>query len=302
MRILLTGASGQVGGALLALLRDRHTVIAPASHDLNLLQPQTLPARLEAIGPDLVINSAAYNWVDRAEDEPSVAFSINREAPAAIARWATLRNVPIIHFSTDYVFDGSGSRPWREDDSTGPLSVYGRSKLAGECAVRDAGGAHLVVRTAWVYAAQGVNFMRKMINLAKRQESLAVISDQFGTPTAARTVASTLVQILQEGESDLPTAFRRAMGLVHLTNSGSTTWYGFANAIVQGLRSRGVAMKAVNVIPIASEDYPSRAKRPANSRLDLSRLGRVYDIKPPAWERALTNELDEFLKLEPPSA
>jgi dTDP-4-dehydrorhamnose reductase len=195
------------------------------------------------------------------------------------------------------VFDGSGSRAWREDDLTGPLSVYGRSKLAGERAVRDAGSAHLVVRTAWVYAAQGANFMRTMIRLAGERRSLRVVSDQFGTPTAARSIASTLVEILEHGEADLEGAFARAKGLVHLTNSGSTSWHGFASAILRGLQSRGVSLKATEVVPIAGKDYPTRAARPANSRLDLVRLKDAYGIEPSAWDSALTDELDAYLAL-----
>jgi dTDP-4-dehydrorhamnose reductase len=204
----------------------------------------------------------------------------------------------MVHFSTDYVFDGAGSRLWREDDPTAPLSVYGRSKLAGESAVRSAGCDHLVVRTAWVYAAQGANFMRTMIRLAKERDSLRVVSDQLGTPTTAHTIASTLVQILQKGEADLGAVFNRAKGLVHLTNSGSTSWHGFAGAIVEGLRARGVPLKAAEVVPIATSDYPTKATRPANSRLDLTRLKEVYGLEPPAWETSLAEELDAFQRLE----
>ncbi|SCB42649.1 dTDP-4-dehydrorhamnose reductase [Bradyrhizobium shewense] len=298
MRVLLTGASGQVGSALLRLLRKKYTVIAPASREFDLSQPDTLADRLDSIKPDLVINPAAYNWVDQAEDESALAFLINGTAPAVLARWAAAQGVPIVHFSTDYVFDGSGGRPWQEDDPTGPLSLYGQSKLAGERAVREAGGAHLVVRTAWVYAAEGVNFMRTIIRLAKQHETLRVVSDQFGTPTTAGTVASTLVQILQQGEADLGKVFDRAMGLLHVTNSGWTAWHGFASAIVQGVRSRGVVLKATSIVPIASKDYPAKAKRPANSQLDLSRLKDVYSIEPPSWETALAEELDTFLALD----
>jgi dTDP-4-dehydrorhamnose reductase len=298
MRILLTGTQGQVGGALLPLLRDEHTVLAPALEEFDLSKPESLAGKLDALKPDLIINPAAYTAVDKAEDESALAFLINGDAPDVLARWAAAHGVPMVHFSTDYVFDGSGSRLWREDDATDPLSVYGRSKLAGESAVRSAGCAHLVVRTAWVYAAQGANFMRTMIRLAKERDSLRVVADQFGAPTSATTIASTLVRILDQGARDLPATFARANGLVHLTNSGSTSWHGFACAIVEGLRARTVALKAEQVTPIATADYPTKAVRPANSRLDLARLRAAYGLVPPAWEEALTLELDDFLQFE----
>lgn len=302
MRILLTGSSGQVGGALLPRLGQRHTIIAPASGDFDLSKPDTLAAQLDAIGPDLIVNPAAYTAVDRAEDEPARTMLINGEAPGVLARWAAPRRVPMVHLSTDYVFDGHGDSAWREDDPTGPLSVYGRSKLAGEHAVRDAGGAHLVVRTAWVYAATGSNFMRTMIRLAGERDSLRVVADQWGTPTSANTIATALADIIGQGEADLAAAFARAKGLVHLTNSGTTSWHGFAVAILQGLRSRGASPKATEVVPIASEDYPTKAKRPANSRLDLSRLKEAYGLEPSSWESALSCELDAFAILSSPRA
>lgn len=301
MRILLTGIAGQVGGALLPLLRNEHTVIAATREEFDLSKPELLTSRLDALQPDLIINPAAHTAVDKAEDEAALAFLINGDAPAVMARWAAGRTVPIVHFSTDYVFDGSTRRVWREDDPTGPLSVYGRSKLAGESAVRNAGGPHLVVRTAWVYHAKGANFMRSMIRLAKQRESLRVVSDQFGTPTTARTIASTLSQILREGESDLPDVFARAKGLVHLTNSGETSWHGFASAIVEGLRTRGAALKATEVVPISTRDYPTKATRPANSRLDLTRLKEAYGLEPASWQNALANELDAFMAHESPT-
>ncbi|MBW7961795.1 dTDP-4-dehydrorhamnose reductase [Bradyrhizobium sp. BR 10261] len=297
MRVLLTGTSGQVGAALRPLLQEQHTVLTPGRDAFDLSRPETLSARLDALAPDLIINPAAYTAVDKAEDEAALAFVINGDAPAAMARWAAARGVPMVHISTDYVFDGSGDRAWREDDPTGPLSVYGRSKLAGESAVRSAGGPHLVVRTAWVYAAKGANFMRTMIRLASERDSLRVVSDQWGTPTTARTIASVLVEILARREADLSDVFARANGLIHLTNSGSTSWHGFASAIVEGLRTRGVPLKAAEVLPIATKDYPTKATRPANSRLDLTRLNEAYGLVPPAWERALAEELDAHLEV-----
>ncbi|MCK1368304.1 dTDP-4-dehydrorhamnose reductase [Bradyrhizobium sp. 62] len=292
MRIVLTGTNGQVGGALLPLLERKHTVVAPSRAEFDLSEPDSLAAKLDAIKPDLIVNPAAYTAVDKAEDEAKLAFLVNADAPAAMARWAAVHHVPMVHFSTDYVFDGGGSRAWREDDPTGPLSVYGRSKLVGEDEVRRAAGPHLVIRTAWVYAAQGANFMRTIIRLARERETLRVVSDQFGTPTTARTIASTLVQILGNSRAEeLPAVFARAEGLLHLTNSGSTNWHGFASAIVEGLRSHGVDLKAAEIVPIATKDYPTKTVRPANSRLDLSRLLDAYGLAPAAWESALGEEM-----------
>jgi dTDP-4-dehydrorhamnose reductase len=297
MRVLLTGATGQVGGTLRPLL-EAHAVIAPNREEFDLSTPISLVDKLEAIKPDIIINPAAYTAVDRAEDEPALALTINRDAPAAMAKWAAAHSVPMVHFSTDFVFDGSGNRAWREGDTTGPLSVYGQSKLAGEAAVQDAGGAHLIIRTAWVYAARGVNFMRTMIRLAKERDTLRVVADQFGTPTSASTIATSLVGILEQGGNDLPAAFARADGLLHLTNAGSTSWHGFASAIVDGLKARGVALKASEVVPITTGDYPAKARRPANSRLDLTRLGEAYQIAPAAWQDELAAQLDAFIAFE----
>jgi dTDP-4-dehydrorhamnose reductase len=295
MRILLTGASGQVGSALLPLLRTRGTVLAPTEMDFDLSKPAAVAALLDELKPDFIVNPAAYTAVDKAEDEVDLAMLINAEAPGAIARWAAASNVPLVHFSTDYVFDGSGDRAWREDDLPGPLSVYGRSKLAGEEAVRRSGAPHLVVRTAWVYAAKGANFMRTMVRLARERETLRVVADQLGTPTSARSIAAALIGIIDQGISDLPAAFARGGGVVHLTNSGSTSWHGFASAIVDGLRGRRVALKATEVVAITTADYPTRAVRPANSRLELTRLQTVYGLSPLAWQEALAMELDAFV-------
>jgi dTDP-4-dehydrorhamnose reductase len=298
MRILLTGTSGQLGGALLPLLEKRATVIAPDKTAFDLARPGLIESRLDEFRPDLIVNPAAYTAVDKAEDEVERAILINAQAPAAMAHWAMANKVPLVHFSTDYVFDGSGSRAWREDDPTGPLSIYGRSKFMGEEAVRRAGGPHLVIRTAWVYAAEGANFMRTMIRLARERETLKVVSDQWGTPTTARNIAAAVTEIIDRGSLDLPGMFARAEGLVHLTNSGSTSWHGFASAIIDGLRKRDVALKAGQVASITTADYPTIAVRPANSRLDLGRLERVYGLVPPAWPDALATELDHFLAIE----
>jgi dTDP-4-dehydrorhamnose reductase len=290
MRILLTGVTGQVGGALVEPLRSIGAVVVADRGALDLARPEHIRAALDRIAPDLIVNPAAYTAVDRAEDERELAFRINAEAPGAIAQWAAGRGVPLIHFSTDYVFDGSGTRPWREDDPTGPLSVYGASKLAGEHAVRAAGGPHLIVRTSWVYAARGTNFLRTIVRLARERTELRIVADQWGAPTSARLIADAVAGIV--GGGGLADRFAAAGGLVHLAAAGETSWHGFATAIVAGLRARGVTLAAARIAPIATADYPTKAKRPANSRLDLTRLDSAFGIRPARWDAALAAELD----------
>jgi dTDP-4-dehydrorhamnose reductase len=294
MRILVTGVTGQVGGALVERLRSGGTIIAADRALLDLARPDEIPAALDRMAPDLIINPAAYTAVDRAEDEAALAFRVNGEAPGALARWAAGRAVPLMHFSTDYVFDGAGSQPWREDDPTGPLSVYGASKLAGEDAVRAAGGPHLVIRTSWVYAAQGANFLRTIARLARERAELRIVVDQFGAPTSAGLIADAVFRIVATNGANLAERFAGAGGLVHLAAAGETSWHGFAAAIVDGLKARGVALAVAQVTPIATADYPTKARRPANSRLDLTRLKQIFGIETPHWEKAVAPELDRL--------
>jgi dTDP-4-dehydrorhamnose reductase len=290
--ILVTGVTGQVGGALVSRLAAKQVVIAADRAVLDLSQPTAIAGRLDELIPDLIVNPAAYTAVDRAEEERELAFRINAEAPGAIARWAAGRGVPLLHFSTDYVFDGSGERSWREDDRTAPLSAYGASKLAGEDAVRAAGGTHLVVRTSWVYAAQGANFLRTIARLAAERRELRIVADQFGAPTSAGVIADAVVGIVVGGGARIAERFAAAGGLVNVAASGETSWHGFAVAIVGGLKARGVPLAVENVVPIRTEDYPTKAKRPANSRLDVTRLKRVFGFETARWEAGL--ELDRL--------
>jgi dTDP-4-dehydrorhamnose reductase len=292
MRILLTGVTGQVGGALLEPLQSLGSVVAADRAVLDLSVAETIPEALDRLAPDLIVNPAAYTAVDRAEDERDLAFRINAEAPGAMARWASHRGVPLVHFSTDYVFDGSGTRPWRENDPTGALSAYGASKLAGEEAIRAAGPPHLVIRTSWVYAAKGTNFLRTIARLARERKELRIVADQYGAPTSARVIADAVARILGADATHLAERFAAASGLVNLAASGETSWHGFAVAIVEGLEARGVALAAETVTPIRTADYPTKAKRPANSRFNLTKLSQTFSIVPPKWDAALAVELD----------
>jgi dTDP-4-dehydrorhamnose reductase len=292
MRILVTGATGQVGGALAAALRHRGTVVATNRAQLDLAQPEKLSGVLDEIAPDIIVNPAAYTAVDQAEDEPALAMRVNATAPGVIAQWAANKSVPLIHFSTDYVFDGTGERAWREDDATGPLSVYGTSKLAGEEAVRNAGGPCLIMRTSWVYAASGKNFLRTVARLARTRDELRVVADQIGAPTSATLIAHVVARVLAGGSDDLHARIDAANGLVHVAAAGETSWYHFTLAIVEGLRTRGVKLAAHHIVALRSDEYPTKAKRPRNSRLDLTRLREVFAVEPVAWEQALVRELD----------
>jgi dTDP-4-dehydrorhamnose reductase len=294
MRTLVTGATGQLGGALVRTLGGQVPIVAVDRARLDLARPWEIASVLDKIEPELIINAAAYTAVDRAEDERDLVFRVNADAPGAIAQWAAGRDVPLIHFSTDYVFDGTGSRPWREDDSTGPLSVYGASKLAGEMAIGAAGGSHLIIRTQWVYAAKGANFLRTIARLASERKELRVVADQYGAPTSARLIADVVSTVIGLGPVPLSSRIHLSGGLMNVAASGETTWYGFTIAIVDGLRVRGINVAAEGIMPITTAEYPTKARRPANSRLDLTRLGQAFGIRTPNWDVALATELDDL--------
>ena len=241
-----------------------------------------------------VATQALQLWLS--EDEAALAFSINAEAPAAIARWAARHNVPLVHFSTDYVFNGEGDKPWREDSPSGPLSVYGASKLAGDNAIRAADGPHLIVRTSWVYASKGANFLRTIVRLAKERKELRIVADQIGAPTSARVIAQAVADILSPSSRDLVGRLAGSGGVVNVVCAGETNWHAFATAIAAGLKSRGVKLEVETIAPIGTQDFPTKAKRPGNSRLDLSRLKDVFGIVTPSWSDALEVELDELAR------
>lgn len=294
MRILVTGVTGQVGSALATKLAAFGTVVPAARAVLDLTRPQDIGPRLDEISPDVIVNPAAYTAVDRAEDERDLAFVVNAEAPRALAQWSARRRIPLLHFSTDYVYSGGGSVPWKESDETGPLSVYGASKLAGEAAIREATGQHLIVRTSWVYAPTGSNFLRTIMRLAGEREELRIVADQIGAPTSAAIIADALAAFFASS-GGLPSAIERTGGLVHVAAAGSTSWHGFATAIVEGLRARGVPLKVERVVPIGTTDYPTKAQRPINSRLDLSKLEQVLGRPTPDWSAGLATVLDDLV-------
>jgi dTDP-4-dehydrorhamnose reductase len=292
MRFLITGVSGQIGSEAAQRFRELGHVIAADRSLLDLSRPSTLAAKLDAIAPDIIINPAAYTAVDRAEDERDLAFTVNADSPGVIAKWAAAHGVPLVHLSTDYVFDGSGERPWREDDPVAPLSIYGASKLAGEEKVRAAAGPHLIVRTSWIYSARGANFLRTISRLARERNELKIVADQIGAPTSAAFVAETLTAIARKNLANLASSFAAVGGRLHVAAGGQTSWHGFASAIVDGLRRLDVALTVERITPIATKDYPTKAVRPLNSRLDLTRLREGFGILPPTWDTLLEPELD----------
>ena len=289
MNILLTGRSGQVGWELARALLPLGRIHACGRAELDLADAAALRRGLEALRPDAIVNAAAYTAVDLAEQEPERAEAINAAAPAVLAQWAAAHGALLVHYSTDYVFDGAKAAPYVETDPTHPLGAYGRSKLAGETAIRAAGCDHLVFRTSWVYAARGANFLRTILRLAAEREELRVVDDQIGAPTWARLIAEAtahaLRQALQERRSG-----RFAGGVFHLAAGGETSWYGFARAIVEG--RPGLRVKTVR--PIATAEYPTPARRPSNSRLDTGAFRARFGLELPDWREGLRLCLEEL--------
>lgn len=296
MRILITGETGQIGSALIERLRPVAIVVATGRATLDLSKPEEIPRLLDAVAPDLVINAAAYTAVDKAEDEPDLARLVNAEAPGVMAGWTAARNVPLIHFSTDYVFEGTGEQPWSERDIPAPLSVYGVSKFEGERHICRCHGPCLILRTSWVYASRGTNFLRTIARLAQTNEELRVVADQIGAPTPAALIADAVANMLAGGLDDLRARTKQAGSIVHVAARGETSWHGFASEIVQGLKARGVRLAAKRVLPIETSDRPARADRPRNSRLSLARLQTDFGITPPHWREALLPELDRLAR------
>ncbi|MDV3436487.1 dTDP-4-dehydrorhamnose reductase [Stenotrophomonas sp. C2852] len=296
MTVLVFGGNGQVGQELLRALAPLGKVVATtrsgvlpdgsACETADFGQPDSLPALLDRLQPSIVVNAAAYTAVDRAEQEVDAAFAANAQAPGVIARWCAAHGVPFVHYSTDYVFDGQGSAPYREDEPTAPLGVYGTSKRDGEDAIRAAAGRHLIFRTAWVYASHGANFLRTMLRVGAEREQLRVVADQVGTPTPAALIADVTAQVLQHPG--------QLSGTWHLTADGQTSWHGFAEAIFAEALATGVLAKVPAVEAIPSSEYPTPAKRPAWSVLDNRKLQQDFNIVLPAWQDGLKQVMAEI--------
>ena len=298
MKILLLGCNGQVGWELQRALSPLGEVVALGSHcERNphglcgsFTDLAGLAETVQAVRPDLIVNAAAHTAVDKAESEPELARSINALAPGVLAAQARKLGAWLVHYSTDYVFDGSGTTPWSEGDATGPLSVYGRTKLEGELAVAS-NPRHLILRTSWVYGARGGNFAKTMLRLAAERESLSVINDQYGAPTSAELLADVTAHAIRAAMGNPTLA-----GTYHCVASGETSWHGYARFVLETAQGLGWSLKAgpAQVAPTPTASYPTPAKRPLNSRLDTTRLQQAFGLVLPQWQQGVTRMLTEI--------
>ncbi|MCD8536514.1 MAG: dTDP-4-dehydrorhamnose reductase [Burkholderiaceae bacterium] len=300
LRVLLLGANGQVGRAWQETLHGVNVVAALGRDQLDIGDLDRLGDRLydlaEAIKPNVIVNAAAYTAVDRAEDEEQLAYDINALAPGVIASVASNLGVPMVHYSTDYVFDGHGQAPFIETDAPSPLSVYGRSKLAGERAVQAVGGAHLILRTSWVFGVHGQNFLKTMLRLAQTRDELRVVNDQVGAPTSADLLAKVPSQMLQQIQHPSDPRW----GVYHLCPTGYTSWHGYAVYLIEKAREMGWPIQLANesIIGIASSEFPVKARRPHNSRLSTQKLQQTFAIALPDWRVGV----DQVLQVLEPGA
>lgn len=300
-KILLTGKNGQLGDDLLQVLPRLGEVIATGREQCDLSRPGEIRKLIRDVRPALIVNAAAYTAVDQAEKDEPLASAINSEAPAVMAEEAKKIGAALVHYSTDYVFDGAKNSPYDENDSPNPISVYGRTKLAGEQAVRDSGVDYLIFRTAWVYSTRGKNFLLTILRLATQREELRIVRDQIGAPTWSREIASFSVEALEQiyNRPDRTAAWSERRGTYHMTARGKTNWYEFTQAILQEAAqasnsaawfqavTNGKELLTRRVLPITTAEYPTPARRPAYSVLSNSKLNRVFGIQSPDWRKQL---------------
>jgi dTDP-4-dehydrorhamnose reductase len=286
-RVLLTGATGQVGRELMAAFGPVANVLAPTRTELDLEHPETLRAAVRSLRPDIVLNAAAYTAVDRAEKDVERCTAVNALAPATLAEETARSNALLIHYSTDYVFDGTKRSPYVEDDDPAPLNVYGRTKLAGERAIAAAGGPHVILRTSWIYGTTGTNFLRTMLRLASEQPEIRVVHDQVGAPTWSRRLAWATAQLVARWPS---AGGEEASGVYHLSAAGSTTWYEFACAILTS-ESGPHARRPVRVVPTTSREFVTPAARPSYSLLDNGKVRNRFGVVMPDWRSDLNEVL-----------
>jgi len=299
MRLMVTGANGQVGSELDRSLAPLGSVVALDRWQCDLSRPERLPKLVRSLKPDVIINAAAYTAVDEAERQEALATMVNGTAVGVMAQEACRIGALLVHYSTDYVFDGLKHAPYTEEDPPHPVNAYGRSKLAGEIAVGHAGGAYLILRTSWVYSARGRNFLRTMLALMRERDELKIVADHIGAPTSATQIAQATAAIVAAAVRERADG-RFASGLFHLTASGATSWHGFATAILKGAAQAGLLApgRAPRLVPIASGDYPRPAARPKNSRLAGDRLRGRFAVALPDWDEGLSLCLEEMRACE----
>jgi dTDP-4-dehydrorhamnose reductase len=297
-RILLTGATGQVGGELLKLLAGLGEVVAPARAEMDLAEVGSVREAIRKVRPRWIVNPGAYTAVDKAESEPALAYAVNAEAVRVVGEEARAIGAGVVHFSTDYVFDGLGDVPYRETDATGPVSVYGASKLAGEKALAESGAGHLIFRTSWVYGGAGKNFLLTILKLAREREVLRVVGDQHGAPTWSRDLARMTVHAIKKCEvaasgREPVDVLADVGGVYHAAGAGETTWYGFAAEAVRLQREAEPGVRFAEIEAITTAEYPTPAKRPRNSRMNCRKLAEGFGWEMMDWQNSLEKVMSE---------
>lgn len=289
-RILITGKNGQVGHELQRALAPLGEIIAVDRQQLDLAKPDSILTQLAKLQPDVIVNPAAYTAVDKAESESELACAVNAVAPGILAQWADVHGALLVHYSTDYVFNGAGNKPWREDDAADPQSAYGLSKWRGEQAIRAATQRHLILRTSWVFGAHGANFLKTMLRLAAERTELKVVADQIGAPTSAALIADTTARLIERYLADNQ---RFPFGTYHLAAAGEISWHGYAQYLIGKARQLGfpLTLSPEAVLGIPTEAYPLPAKRPANSRLDCGKLRSAFGLTLPDWRDGVKQTL-----------
>jgi dTDP-4-dehydrorhamnose reductase len=293
-KILLTGKNGQVGWELQRTLASLGDVVAVGHPEMDLADPDSVRKVIREVRPGLIVNAAAYTAVDKAESEPDLAMAVNGVAPGVMAEEAKRLNAAIIHYSTDYVFDGAKVSPYAEDDAPNPLNVYGRTKLAGERAIHAAGAPHLILRTSWVFGARGHNFLLTMLRLSKERDEMKIVNDQYGAPTWSRMLAEVTSQIVTQSFSPLcrqAALIQDVSGIYHTASAGSTSWHGFASKILESVPGHAPP----KLVPIPTSGYPLPATRPRNSCLSNEKLMHTYGLTIPSWEESLALCLRDML-------